>query len=969
MTLNNSKTKHRKNTRNQLKFFYFNAQSLLNKLISLHTILESLTYDIICITETWLNKRVLDALILHNFPYSLVRSDRNSKRGGGSCIIISNLVDFKIISTLNIFDADLVCVDLFEPIASKIFRIINIYCPPDFRNSTNYSTLIDYVVELISVDFHVVIVGDFNVPKIAWATSLIDCTFPSYSIERAILDFTFSHQLTQHINFPTRKNSVLDLLFTNDKTTPHSITSLPPFGIGIGKQSDHNSFSFLVDCSVNKITLPTRKDFLTANYTAINNYLCTVNWQSVFALASSYDSPITHLNAMYTAFTSIINETIEMFVPLKQYRPKHTSYPKHIQSLRNYVECLWQNRDKNQTKIITCSKRLGREVRKYVCYRERRNLRNPKFKHKYVGAFLKTKSRKIPTLTNNTDFLFTETSKCESLSETFYCAYNSEINKYRTDIDPVANTKNLDFIVVDSIDVLKHLNELKPALNISPDSIPEIFLKHCRFSLCRPLTYLFQFMLMIKAIPKIWKTAIISPIPKVLNSPNPIDYRPISLLCPTSKIFEKIIFSKISMFLEDNNIIPKSQHGFQMKKSVVTQLIETYEDLTFAHENKCITDIIYFDLSKAFDSVPHNRLIAKLSSIGIKGALLDLIKDYLTNRTFTVRVGNTFSSEKPAPSGVPQGSVGGPILFIAYISDIVSFCETEGVTIKLFADDIKAYHISNSVVNFNAPLQNFILKFTKYCDLNGLSIACNKCRVLHIGNKNPKNQYSIQKFLIPCVENNQCVRDLGLYFCSNLKWDNHIDIISKKARRTMFSIVKSVKYSNCETLVNLFKTYVRPILEFASNVFNPFLLKDIHSIEKVQKDFLKILYKKFNANLFRENPLATTPTYNELLFLNSLESLELRRLKSDLYLFHKHLHGQIKINCRNPYICKESKTRGEKYKIYPSICKTIVRHNSFFVRTSRIYCLLPIEIRKSDVVYFINNLNSTDLSKYLKCKL
>ena len=380
-------------------------------------------------------------------------------------------------------------------------------------------------------------------------------------------------------------------------------------------------------------------------------------------------------------------------------------------------------------------------------------------------------------------------------------------------------------------------------------------------------------------------------------------------------------------------------------------------------------DVIYFDLSKAFDSVPHNRLIEKLSSYGIRGPLLELIKNYLSNRTYTVKVENSFSTVKQIPSGVPQGSVGGPILFVAYIADIIEHCKTDNVVIKLFADDLKAYHMSPFHDKLNVPLQSFIKKFVNYCQINGLTIAPKKCNVLHIGNRNQKLPYYLSNLPIHCIQENSYVRDLGLHFTDNLKWESHINIITKKARRTSFALLKSIKHNNPEIFVNLFKIFVRPTLEFATNVYNPYLLKDIHAIEKVQKYFLKQIYKKSYPNLYRENYFAPSPPYSELLLINGLESLELRRLKSDLILFHKYLHGDTIINCQNPFECRETKTRGERYKIFPVSCKTIIRHNSFFVRTSRIYTKLPPDIRHNNVKLFRFKLDKYNLDKFLKCKL
>lgn len=141
-----------------------------------------------------------------------------------------------------------------------------------------------------------------------------------------------------------------------------------------------------------------------------------------------------------------------------------------------------------------------------------------------------------------------------------------------------------------------------------------------------------------------------------------IDYLPISLLCPSSKIFEKIIFEKITKFLEENEIIPTCHHCFRHKRSVITSLIETFEDLSIAHENYLTTDFFM------------------LSSYGICGPFLDLISFYLFNRSYTVHVDKSFSLEKQIPSGVPKGSVAGPILFIAYIADLHKYCNVENVT-------------------------------------------------------------------------------------------------------------------------------------------------------------------------------------------------------------------------------------------------------------------------------------------------
>ncbi|HEX4851672.1 MAG TPA: reverse transcriptase domain-containing protein, partial [Puia sp.] len=334
------------------------------------------------------------------------------------------------------------------------------------------------------------------------------------------------------------------------------------------------------------------------------------------------------------------------------------------------------------------------------------------------------------------------------------------------------------------------------------------------------------------------------------------------------------------------------------------------------------------------------------------------------NRKFCVRIKDSFSTERNVTSGVPQGSILSPLLFIVYIADLPEFCKTEGVEIGLFADDLKAYHIDNPSPDFHLSLHNFIVKLADYCVINGLEIAIDKCFTLHIGNKNPNHTYSLSQTNIPNIPKGESVRDLGVYFTADLKWKSHINTIVTKARRIAFTLLRSLRSNDYQFLVNTFKTYVMPILEFACQVFNPYYAKDIKEIEKVQHEFINRVYFRCrkNQNL---NGFTNTPPYAELLATFGLESLELRRLKFCLKMFHQYLHGQIPIKT-DAFTFLPTKTRGEKYKISIQPATNDVRFNSFFIRYARIYNQLDANLKNTNPFEFSKQLNCTDLSKFLQ---
>ena len=292
-------------------------------------------------------------------------------------------------------------------------------------------------------------------------------------------------------------------------------------------------------------------------------------------------------------------------------------------------------------------------------------------------------------------------------------------------------------------------------------------------------------------------------------------------------------------------------------------------------DKKIPVDAIYLDFSKAFDTVPHKRLLTKLEGYGVKGKVLNWIKDFLTGRTQYVSINNAVSDELPVTSGVPQGSVLGPTLFIYYINDLP---EVTNVPTKIFADDTKSFN-EIKTIDDSFHLQNAIDNMVNWTDDWMLYFNNTKCKVLHVGKNNPSHNYTIgdnqNKINLPVTESE---KDLGVYIDPKLNFEEHISQISKKTRRLCGMVVKSISFKDPQIMVPIFTSFIRPILEYGNVVWFPYKRKDINKIEDIQRSFTRFITGMNGLD------------YEQRLSTLKLPSLEFRRIRGDMIEVYKILH-------------------------------------------------------------------------------
>ena len=399
-----------------------------------------------------------------------------------------------------------------------------------------------------------------------------------------------------------------------------------------------------------------------------------------------------------------------------------------------------------------------------------------------------------------------------------------------------------------------------------------------------------------------------------------------------------------------NKLISKQQHGFLAKHSTCSQLLECVNDWSIALNIRNSTDVIYIDFNKAFDSVVHSKLLQKLIAYGVGGNLLHWLTSFLTNRTQCVKVGFSNSDFIPVVSGVPQGSVLGPLLFLIYINDLVDVFGS-GLTVKLFADDVKIYTIIGDIISFEM-LQTGLDALSGWSSKWQLKVSINKCTTLHIGRNNAMHEYAIDGVVLPNV---RVVKDLGVLVDSKLSFSAHIAQTTTKAHQRASLIIRCFKSRDAHLLFRAFSVYVRPIVEYCSPVWSPVYKSDIVRLEAVQRRFTKRL--KYCSCL----------SYAQRLIYLKTETLELRRLKQDLITIYKIFHNDIELNINDFFeLSQHGITRGHNFKLVKPVTNNNAREFSFACRRINCWNSLPnCAVSCRTIGTFKTALNCVDFSNYL----
>ena len=466
--------------------------------------------------------------------------------------------------------------------------------------------------------------------------------------------------------------------------------------------------------------------------------------------------------------------------------------------------------------------------------------------------------------------------------------------------------------------VLKLLQGINENKATGPDNIPGKFLKLCSTELHETFTILFQKSLDTGIVPDDWKQANIFPLFKKGDKDNVENYRPISLTPITCKLLEHIVHSSTMDFLDSHKILTPNQHGFRQGRSCETQLITTLNDFSKTLNNSGQTDAVLLDFSKAFDKVDHKILLSKLDCMGIQGPLHDWMSSFLQGRTQYVIVDGAFSDPCKVLSGVPQGTVLGPLFFLIYINDIQDNL-SPGTFLRLFADDSLLYRVINDISDCYT-LQKDLLQLQKWEKDNKMEFHPNKCQMIRLTNKTDHIvffKYNIHNVILQEFDS---AKYLGVTIDNHLNWKSQCNNVSKKSSFMLSFLERN--FSRCPPKVkeNLFNALVRPLLEYGCCVWDPYKDNQIDRLEMINKRAARFItgnYKMVHGNTDRN--------------MKSLgwSSLSQRRSKIKLIMLFKIRTNQVHIppeelelieNTRKPlnYFIPQSSVDSHIHSFYPS---------------------------------------------------
>lgn len=907
---------------------HLNIRSLLPKINDLRDIVNSHRFDILALSETWLSRDVRDADV--SIPgYNIVRKDRVS-RGGGVCFYVATYLKFKIVESSDDIEQLWISVEMKRN--SNIFGVI--YRPPVLDHKYFLDKIEESVFACSVQSDNIIVMGDVNIDMLNIGAS-------STKHFESVLD---AIGLKQIVNKPTRitnlTETLLDVILVSDSSLVKMCDNLDV------DLSDHELTYCILKFDTKVVPhFITYRPLNKINLINFVNDLEQLSLQNIY-LIEDVSNKVEYLNNCLLGLFDFYApyKTIKISKP---YKPWLTHNIRTMIKLRNKAKLKFKKSKStahwDEYKQLRNLTEVSIKNEKKAYFNYKLNTRNSKVVWKELsGLNIKKRSPALPACLRDPNVInnyFIESIPSSSSTDELLNYYKSSTWKNFT--------PNFEFELVNDTIILQIINGIATDA-VGADGISSKMLKLCCPFVVPFISHIINTSLILNTFPKQWKEAYVIPVPKV---PNPVllkHLRPISILPAMSKILERVMHQQLTKYLNVCDILPANQSGFRKSHSTTTALMQVSDDILEATDTNKITALILLDLTKAFDTLDHKLLIAKLGYIGLGDGVRDMLLSYLNNRTQRVKIDNDLSKTITLNVGVPQGSILGPLLFNIYTFDIYN--KLEHCRAHMYADDCQVYYSFEKESQANATA-----KITSDLDiinenLKGHSLILNpdKSRLLLFGNKVVVGQIrdsiniTVNSVRIAVVES---AKNLGIEFDISFRFRTYVSRLVRRSYAALRLLYPHRSYLSTRVKSQLCESLVLSVFLYCAPMYYPCLDQECRRrIQVVQNSCIRYIF-----GIRRSDHVSHK--LGELNWLSMENKLKLRTLcqyhqilstKTPPYLYDKI---RFRTDVHNINIRK-------KTLITPPLHKTAMYERSFSFNVARLYNNVPVNLKDRDLKIF-----------------